>query len=130
MCVYICSSLSLYIYIYHHHHVAPPARISLTVSRHFSLSFIASGRSSGLQPVSSQVARSCNLATWRLVRVDGLRMGSLVCAPLWRSGVRTKPGINMVGSRELKLTRLTEEGRLGLSLSIYIYIYKEEQIHI
>ena len=38
---------------HHHHHVAPPARISLTVSRHFSLSFIASGRSSGLQPVSS-----------------------------------------------------------------------------
>ena len=37
----------------YHHHVAPPARISLTVSRHFSLSFIASGRSSGLQPVSS-----------------------------------------------------------------------------
>ena len=41
------------IYIYHHHHVAPSARISLTVSRHFSLSLIASGRSSGLQPVSS-----------------------------------------------------------------------------
>ena len=38
---------------HHHHHVAPPARISLTVSRHFSLSFIASGRSSGLHPVSS-----------------------------------------------------------------------------
>ena len=38
---------------HHHHHVAPPARISLTVSRHFSLSLIASGRSSGLQPVSS-----------------------------------------------------------------------------
>ena len=37
----------------HHHHVAPPARISLTLSRHFSLSFIASGRSSGLHPVSS-----------------------------------------------------------------------------
>ena len=30
------------------------ARISLTLSRHFSLSFIASGRSSGLHPVSSQ----------------------------------------------------------------------------
>ena len=29
------------------------ARISLTLSRHFSLSFIASGRSSGLHPVSS-----------------------------------------------------------------------------
>ena len=40
---------------YHHHHnVMPPARISLTLSRHFSLSFIASGRSSGLHPVSSQ----------------------------------------------------------------------------
>ena len=32
----------------------PKARISLTLSRHFSLSFIASGRSSGLHPVSSQ----------------------------------------------------------------------------
>ena len=31
----------------------PLARISLTLSRHFSLSFIASGRSSGLHPVSS-----------------------------------------------------------------------------
>ena len=38
---------------YHHHHVAPLARISLTLSRHFSLSFIASGRSLGLHPVSS-----------------------------------------------------------------------------
>ena len=39
--------------LYHHHHVVPPAQISLTLSRHFSLSFIASGRSSGLHPVSS-----------------------------------------------------------------------------
>ena len=40
--------------IYHHnHHVVPPAGISLTLSRHFSISFIASGRSSGLHPVSS-----------------------------------------------------------------------------
>ena len=46
-----CISL-YYIYIYHHHHVVPPARISLTISRHF-LSFIASGRSSGLHLVSS-----------------------------------------------------------------------------
>ena len=42
----------------HHHHVVPLARISLTLSRHFSLSFIASGRSSGLHPVSSQ---SCSM---------------------------------------------------------------------
>ena len=38
---------------YHHYHVVPRARISLTLSRHFSLSFIASGRSLGLHPVSS-----------------------------------------------------------------------------
>ena len=38
---------------HHHHHVVLPARISLTLSRHFFLSFIASGRSSELQPVSS-----------------------------------------------------------------------------
>ena len=39
--------------IHHHHHVVPLARISLTLSRHFSQLFIASGRSSGLHPVSS-----------------------------------------------------------------------------
>ena len=38
---------------HHHHHVVPPARISLTLSRHFSVSFIASGRSLGLHPVFS-----------------------------------------------------------------------------
>ena len=40
--------------LHHHHHVVPPARISLTLSRHFFLSFIASGWSSGLHPVCSQ----------------------------------------------------------------------------
>ena len=34
---------------HHHHHVVPLARISLTLS----LSFIASGKSSGLHPISS-----------------------------------------------------------------------------
>ena len=38
---------------HHHHHVVPLARISLTLSRHFSLSFITSGRSSGVHSVSS-----------------------------------------------------------------------------
>ena len=44
------------IYIYHHHHqhhVMWLARISLTLSSHVSLSFIASGRSSGLHLISS-----------------------------------------------------------------------------
>ena len=53
----------IYIYIYHHHRVVPQARISLTLSRHFSQSFIASGRSSGLHSVFSH---SC----WMYVR-DG-----------------------------------------------------------
>ena len=38
---------------HHHHHVVLVARISLTLSRHFSLSFITSGRSSGQHPASS-----------------------------------------------------------------------------
>ena len=46
---------------YHHHHVVPQARISLTLSHHFSLSFIASGRSSGPHPVSSH---SCWMYVW------------------------------------------------------------------
>ena len=40
-------------YHHRHHHVVPLARISLTLSRHFSLSFISSGWSSGLHLVSS-----------------------------------------------------------------------------
>ena len=39
---------------FHPHHHVPLARISLTLSHYFFLSFIASGRSSGLHPVSSQ----------------------------------------------------------------------------
>ena len=37
-----------------HHHVSPLARISLTLSCHPSLLSIASGRSSGIHPVSAQ----------------------------------------------------------------------------
>ena len=44
-----------------HHHIVLAARISLTLSRHSSLSFIALGRSSGQHPVSSH---SC----WMYVR--------------------------------------------------------------
>ena len=47
--------------LYHHHHVVLVARISLTLSRHSSLTFIAPGRSSGPHPVSSH---SC----WMYVR--------------------------------------------------------------
>ena len=52
---------SLSVYHHHHHHIALVARISLTLSRHSSLSFIALGMSSGQHPVSSH---SC----WMYVR--------------------------------------------------------------
>ncbi len=39
---------------HHHHYVAPPVRIPLTLSRYPSLSSIASGRSSGQHPISTQ----------------------------------------------------------------------------
>ena len=41
---------------HHHHHVVPPACISQSLSRHFSLSFIASGRSSGYIPYPLRAA--------------------------------------------------------------------------
>ena len=58
ICTDVCTELSGYFhtnfhYNINHHHVVQPARISLTLSRHFSLSFIAFGWSSGLHPVSS-----------------------------------------------------------------------------
>ena len=53
--------LLIYYRYHHHHHIALVARISLTLSRHSSLSFIALGRSSGQHPVSSH---SC----WMYVR--------------------------------------------------------------
>ena len=60
--IYICACEFKH-YIGHHddddhHHVVPPAWISLTLCHHFSLSFIASGRSSWLDLVSSQ---SCSM---------------------------------------------------------------------
>ena len=59
VCIYIY--IYIYIYMYIYHHVVLVARISLTLSRHSSLSFIALGRSSGQHPVSSH---SC----WMYVR--------------------------------------------------------------
>ena len=63
----------------------PLARISLTLSRHFSLSFIASGRSSGLHPVSSHsycmyVRAGCSAFAWPYVGVQ--RSTSLMSSSL------------------------------------------------
>ena len=51
-CVYFVLTVNIQAHT-HHHRVVPLAQISLTFSRHFSLSFIAPARSSGLHPVSS-----------------------------------------------------------------------------
>ena len=57
----VFKTASMHHHHHHHHHVALVGRISLTLSRHSSLSFIALGRSSGQHPVSSH---SC----WMYVR--------------------------------------------------------------
>ena len=53
---YNCQKFELYESWCHHchHHVVPPARISLSFSRHPSLSSITPSRSSRLHPVSAQ----------------------------------------------------------------------------
>ena len=56
------------------YHVVPPIWISLILSHHFSLSFIASGRPSGLHPISSQsccmyVRAGCPAFAWPYVGV-------------------------------------------------------------
>ena len=53
--------IEINIWCHHHHHFVLVTRISLTLSRHSSLSFIARGRSSGQHSVSSH---SC----WMYVR--------------------------------------------------------------
>lgn len=45
--------------------------------------------------------------------MDGLRMGALLVSALCRSGVHTKPGVDMVGSGEPRFTRSFKEGRTG-----------------
>ena len=108
---------------HHHHHVVPLARISLTLLRHFSLSFIASGRSSGLHPVSSQ---SCSMH---------VRGGRLAFA---RPYVGVHRSTSLMSSSQLLqqcpacLVRLTfivfVMGDRWPYIYIYIYIYKTHWI--
>ena len=70
--------MSELIYRNHHHHHVPPARISQTLSRQFSLLFIASGRSSGLHPISSHnccmyVQAGRPAFAWPYVGVHGMK---------------------------------------------------------
>ena len=63
-----------------HHRVVPLAQISLILPRHFSLSFIASGRSSGLHPVSSH---SCCIFELVILPLLGHMWESIVVHHLW-----------------------------------------------
>ena len=72
--IYLLNKLPYQIKNRNHHHVMPLARIFLTFSRHFSLSFITSGRSSGLHPISSHsccmyVQAGCPAFAWPYVGV-------------------------------------------------------------
>ena len=71
------------------------AWISLTLSRHSSLSFIASGRSSGLHPVSSQsrIVTSVIMRTGGVVTVNESQMEILAERGqdfVWRGQQRNK----------------------------------------
>ena len=59
------------------------------------------------------MTRSCNPVSGKLGLVDGLRLGYLLAVTLCRSGVHTKPGVNMVGPAEARLSRLSKAGRTG-----------------
>ena len=76
LCIYIIVTTLFLILLLSqiiHHHVAPSAQISLGLSRHPSLSSIASGRSSGLH---SKSAQSCCYvySCW----------SSCLCSSMWR----------------------------------------------
>ena len=59
------------------------------------------------------VAHACNLVTWRLGSLNGLRVGFLRVVVLCRSGVLAKFGVNMVNTDESEFSRLVKEERTG-----------------
>ena len=82
---FVVHKLLYFINHHHHHHVVPLAWISLTLSRHPSLSFITFGRSSSLHPVSSHsccmYVQACRPAfAWPYARVH--RSTSLMSSSL------------------------------------------------
>ena len=93
--------------IHHHHHVVLLAWISLTLSRHFSLSFIASSRSSGLHSISSHsccmyVHAGCPAFAWPYVGVyksTSLMSLSLLLQQCSASLVRLTWIVFMIGGR-------------------------------
>ena len=111
----------------------PPARISLTLSRHSSISFIASGRTSGLHPVSSQsccISFRAGSPAFALPYVGVYRSASLMSSSL----VLQQVAVYLVFCGVLPrttwtLTKLLEKKldgnytRMLRAIYIYIYIY-------
>ena len=62
---------------------------------------------------AGSVALSCNPATGRPGEADDLRSGELLDGNLRWTGVRTKPGVDMVNGEESPVSRLTKDGRNG-----------------
>lgn len=63
--------------------------------------------------LAGYVACTCNPAPGRHGEVDGLMLGVLLSGCLRRTGVRTKPGIDMVPLEESRGSRSTKEERNG-----------------
>ena len=55
------------------------------------------------------MAHACDLATWKLGCLDGLRSGFLGAVVLYRSGVRIEFGVNKGSMEESELPRLVKE---------------------
>ena len=123
-----------HIIIYHHHRVMPLAQISLTLSRHFSLSFIASGWSSGLHPVSSHsccmyVRAGRPAFAWPYAgvhRSTSLMSSSLLLQQCPACLVRLAWIVFVMGGRWPYSWCLGGCCRQDL-LYIYIYIYRERE---
>ena len=63
--------------------------------------------------MAGSVALSCNPATGRPGEADDLRSGQLLDGHLRWTGVRTKPGVDMVNGEESPVSRSTKDGRIG-----------------
>ena len=66
-----------------------------------------------LRWMAGSVAHSCNPATGRPGEADDLRSGQLLDGHLRWTGVRTKPGVDMVNGEESSVSRSTKDGRIG-----------------
>ena len=65
------------LFIIYHHHIVLVARISLTLSRHSSLSFIALGRSSGQHPVMPMTVLLANVPAQAEILLHGLEWAAV-----------------------------------------------------